>query len=276
MLNLANLSRQRATTTVAERPIDWEELKTSSVRNTEAAGRNAATRPPVFTPPDHPVDLRDMNSGGPDHRCRLASSPRPEQLDRGQGNLPVVHVAWRTPSPTRNGLRNGFPPRRNGNLPPPRRGAKNARFWWAIPSGRMAKAWPILGTATSRIGILAPTAMSGSLRLGRFPEWLWPLRHGRNVWQWTADLYRADAHALNLETSEKTNGCCINPKGPTSTFDPGRPLQNNPERVTKGGSFLCNVSYCESYRPTARRGLPPDTGTEHVGFRCVRDAPPPR
>jgi formylglycine-generating enzyme required for sulfatase activity len=41
------------------------------------------------------------------------------------------------------------------------------------------------------------------------------------------------------------------------------------ERVVKGGSFLCHASYCESYRPTARRGTPPDTGTGHTGFRCV-------
>jgi hypothetical protein len=33
--------------------------------------------------------------------------------------------------------------------------------------------------------------------------------------------------------------------------------------------YLCHVSYCESYRPSARRGTPPDTGSEHVGFRCV-------
>ena len=42
------------------------------------------------------------------------------------------------------------------------------------------------------------------------------------------------------------------------------------ERVIKGGSFLCNPRYCESYRPSARRGTPPDTGSEHVGFRCAK------
>ena len=47
------------------------------------------------------------------------------------------------------------------------------------------------------------------------------------------------------------------------------PLPENMERVVKGGSFLCHPSYCESYRPTARRGMPPDTGTGHTGFRCV-------
>ena len=48
--------------TVAERPVDWEELKKQLPTGTP--------RPPddmlqpgslVFTPPDHPVDLRDMN-----------------------------------------------------------------------------------------------------------------------------------------------------------------------------------------------------------------------
>jgi formylglycine-generating enzyme required for sulfatase activity len=40
--------------------------------------------------------------------------------------------------------------------------------------------------------------------------------------------------------------------------------------VTRGGSFLRRVDYCESYRPAARRGTPYDTGMSHIGFRCVR------
>ncbi len=40
-------------------------------------------------------------------------------------------------------------------------------------------------------------------------------------------------------------------------------------RQLQGGSFLCNPSYCESYRPSARRGTPSDTGSSHTGFRCV-------
>jgi formylglycine-generating enzyme required for sulfatase activity len=95
-----------------------------------------------------------------------------------------------------------------------------------------------------------------------------------NVWNWTADLYRADVHTLMLvETAKSGATCCDNPKGPTKCFNPMRPVPDAVERVTKGGSFLCHVSYCESYRPSARRGTPPDTGTEHIGFRCVKDAP---
>ena len=85
-----------------------------------------------------------------------------------------------------------------------------------------------------------------------------------NVWQWTADYYRADLHEQNAKTD-----CCINPPGPTESFDPTQPLATSPVRVIKGGSYLCSDSYCESYRPSARRGSPPDTGTNHTGFRCV-------
>lgn len=89
-----------------------------------------------------------------------------------------------------------------------------------------------------------------------------------NVWQWTADFYRVDVHAQLAQT------CCpVNPQGPAETFDPSDPF--SVRRVIKGGSYLCPASYCESYRPTARRGTPPDTGSSHVGFRCVKDAPPP-
>jgi formylglycine-generating enzyme required for sulfatase activity len=58
-----------------------------------------------------------------------------------------------------------------------------------------------------------------------------------------------------------------NPPGPGASWDPNEPWA--PKRVTRGGSFLCHASYCESYRPAARRGTAPDTGMSHLGFRCV-------
>ena len=59
----------------------------------------------------------------------------------------------------------------------------------------------------------------------------------------------------------------VQPPGPAASFDPRlRP----PERVHRGGSFLCCVGYCFDYRPSARLGCTPDTGLSHVGFRCAR------
>ncbi len=66
-------------------------------------------------------------------------------------------------------------------------------------------------------------------------------------------------------------GLQVNPKGPDSFWDPTEPLV--PKRVTRGGSFLCHITYCESYRPGARRGTAIDTGMSHIGIRCVQDLP---
>lgn len=38
----------------------------------------------------------------------------------------------------------------------------------------------------------------------------------------------------------------------------------------RGGSFLCNPSYCKGYRVSAKSATSPDSGFEHVGFRCVK------
>jgi sulfatase modifying factor 1 len=44
----------------------------------------------------------------------------------------------------------------------------------------------------------------------------------------------------------------------------------NGEKVVKGGSFLCNASYCEGYRIAKHMTSSVDTGLEHTGFRCVK------
>lgn len=85
-----------------------------------------------------------------------------------------------------------------------------------------------------------------------------------NVWEWCNDWYDRDLHK-----SRATVKLTVNPTGPAKTNDPQHPFE--PRRVQKGGSFLCNDSYCSRYRPSARHGCSPDTGMSHVGFRCVND-----
>lgn len=85
---------------------------------------------------------------------------------------------------------------------------------------------------------------------------------GGNVWNWCSDWYRPNTHVQLAK--EPT---CHNPQGLATSWSPDHPFQS--ERVTKGGSSLCHVDYCESYRVSARRGTPPDTGMSHIGFRCV-------
>lgn len=92
-----------------------------------------------------------------------------------------------------------------------------------------------------------------------------------NAWQWVADLYRFDYFAL--QAKENGNQLIINPQGPDQSFDPADPgvPPDAPKRVIRGGSFLCNEDYCQSYRPSARRGNDPYSPMSHLGFRLVKD-----
>jgi formylglycine-generating enzyme len=42
--------------------------------------------------------------------------------------------------------------------------------------------------------------------------------------------------------------------------------------VCSGGSFLCNDQYCSRYIVGTRGKGEVNTGTNHLGFRCVKDA----
>jgi len=85
-----------------------------------------------------------------------------------------------------------------------------------------------------------------------------------NVWEWMGDWYRVDTYARQAKSTVS-----INPQGPKTSFDPAEPY--TPKRSQRGGSFLCDMHYCASYRVSARMKASPDTGLIHSGFRCVRD-----
>ena len=87
-----------------------------------------------------------------------------------------------------------------------------------------------------------------------------------NVWEWVSDIYNE-----NYYTELAGMTVCKNPKGPERGYDSRDPYAV--KYVNKGGSFLCHVSYCENYRPSAREGTTPDSGMSHLGFRTVSDGP---
>jgi len=85
-----------------------------------------------------------------------------------------------------------------------------------------------------------------------------------NVWEWTSDWYSSQYYQYCRE-----NSITNNPKGPNEAFNPNNPYVD--ERVIRGGSFLCNASYCASYRVSSRMATDPSTSLEHLGFRTVMD-----
>jgi len=84
-----------------------------------------------------------------------------------------------------------------------------------------------------------------------------------NVWEWTSDWYNTKYYKELIATSK----VAINPKGSSIAYNPNNPLIK--EKIIKGGSFLCSDSYCASYRISARMGTSMDSSSEHVGFRTV-------
>lgn len=81
-----------------------------------------------------------------------------------------------------------------------------------------------------------------------------------NVWEWCNDFYRADYYAKSP---------AANPKGPADSFDSDEP--NAIKRVQRGGSFLCSDQYCIRYRPGSRGKGEENSGSNNLGFRCVKD-----
>ena len=82
--------------TTAEKPVDWDELK-KQVRPGTSRPPEKMLRPGamVFTPPDHPVDLRDLSqwwTWTPGARWKHPQGPK-STLD-GKDDHPVVQVSW--------------------------------------------------------------------------------------------------------------------------------------------------------------------------------------
>jgi formylglycine-generating enzyme len=87
---------------------------------------------------------------------------------------------------------------------------------------------------------------------------------GGNVWEWVSDWYRPDYYAQLADTGTVSR----NAQGPADPFDPSEPGVK--KRVHRGGSFLCTDQYCSRYAVGTRGKGEGSTGTNHLGFRCVK------
>ncbi|MEM6885935.1 MAG: formylglycine-generating enzyme family protein [Verrucomicrobiota bacterium] len=261
--------------TIAERKLDWEEMKKQmppgSPRPPESSMAPGSL---VFRKTEGPVDLRYFDQWWQwttDVHWRQPEGPGSSIKDRM--DHPVVHVSWFDAVAYAEWAGKRLPTEAEWEYAARGGRETNTRFVWGeefMPEGNyMANTWtgtfPYENNREDGYEATSPVATFPANGYGLYDM-------AGNVWNWCNDLYAANIHVQAQLAEDKS--CCINPAGPEKSFDPMNP--HAPEtRVIKGGSFLCHVDYCESYRPSARRGNTPDSATSHTSFRCVRSGSPP-
>jgi formylglycine-generating enzyme required for sulfatase activity len=251
--------------TTAERKPDWEELKKQLPPGTPKPDESLLVAASlVFTPPTQQVDLNDYSQWWtwvPGASWKHPDGPGSDI--KGKGNFPVVHVSWddamayckwvgkRLPTEaeweyaSRGGLINNIYPWGNEHV---NIGKPKANTWEGT--------FPNMNTALDKFTTLAPIK---SFKPNGYK--LYDM--AGNVWEWCSDWYRNDYY----KTVNIPNGI-NNPKGPIDSFDPDEPY--TPKKVSRGGSFMCNESYCSGYRSARRMKSSPDSGMSNLGFRCVK------
>jgi formylglycine-generating enzyme required for sulfatase activity len=254
--------------TTAERPVDWEQLKKQVPPGTpKPPDSQLVPGALVFVPPAQAVPTNDLTQWWrwtPGASWRHPDGPA-STID-GKEAHPVVQVSWDDAVAYATWANKRLPTEAEWEFAA-RGGLEGKRYSWGDEFDANGHHMANIFQGDFPHHQTAEDGYPGTSPVRSFPANGYGLYDmAGNVWQWTSDLYRAD----EFERRAGNEGLCDNPQGPTSTYDPGDPYAVR--RVIKGGSFLCHVTYCESYRPSARRGTPPDTGSAHVGFRLVRSA----
>lgn len=229
--------------TVAERPLDPAAFP-------GAPPENLVPGSLVFVRTRGPVDLRHINEWWrwtPGASWRTPEGPGSSFA--GRDEHPVVHVTYEDAERYADWVGSSLPTEAEWELAA-RGGLDGAAFAWGeepeSAGERLANYWhgefpwrpePGYGSTTP-VGSYPPNGY------GLFDM-------AGNVWEWTTDWYGGNER---------------------QSLDPSQPQFPIPRKVVKGGSFLCADSYCQRYRPAARRPQMIDTGMSHIGFRCVRSA----
>jgi formylglycine-generating enzyme required for sulfatase activity len=221
----------------------------------------------VFAPPSEAVSLHDPYRWWA--YVKGASWRRPEGPGSGleaRADHPVVQVAYEDALAYARWAGKDLPTEAEWEFAA-RGGLAGKTYAWGDalrPEGRWA-ANVYQGRFPVRGADLGDDGFRGLAPVARFPANGYGLHDvAGNAWEWVRDFYREDTYARRAAAG----GVARNPQGPEDSHDPAEP--GPVKRVHRGGSFLCAEQYCTRYMVGTRGKGEVTTGSNHVGFRCVK------
>ncbi|MEL4307727.1 formylglycine-generating enzyme family protein [Joostella sp. CR20] len=250
--------------TVAERAIDWEEIKKQVPPGTPRP-HDSILQPGSLIFKKTKTSVPNLYDFSQWWEWKIGADwkhPKgPDTSIEGKGNYPVVHIAYEDAIAYCKWAGRRLPTEAEWELAA-HAGSTNTMYTWGDEKDKLvsqANTWngefPTTNDKADGYENKAPVKS--------FPPNAYGLYEiSGNVWEWTQDWYNVNYYNEMLQKGEVQN-----PKGATKAYNPNNPYVQ--EKVIKGGSFLCSESYCSSYRISARMATALDSGQEHLGFRTV-------
>jgi len=251
--------------TIAERAIDWEEMKNQLPAGTPRP-HDSILQPGslMFKKTKSSVpNLYDFSQWW--HWTIGANWRHPNGKNsstEGKDNYPVVHISYEDAMAYCKWAGKRLPTEAEWEYAA-RGKTENTVYFWGDDRSQLSKfvnSWegefPVKNTLEDGYERTAPVKTYPSNSFGLHEM-------AGNVWEITGDLYNLEYYKQLAATGKGIK----NPKGALKAYNPNNPLIE--EIIIKGGSFLCSDSYCASYRPSSRMGNSKDSSSEHVGFRTV-------
>jgi len=246
--------------TVAERAPTKEEFPTAPPENLVAGST-------VYTPTPGPVPLNNyFQWWNYVHGANWRHPTGPDSNLEGREKYPVVQIAYPDAEAYARWAGKRLPTEAEWEFAA-RGGLSGQLYAWGQelqPGGRFVAniyqgRFPQQGGDRAEDGFagIAPVAQYSPNGYGLYDM-------AGNVWEWCSDWYRPDYYA----TLMMDGGVARNPQGPSVPYDPAEP--NEKKRVHRGGSFLCTDQYCTRYMVGTRGKGEVSTGSNHLGFRCVK------
>jgi len=250
--------------TIAEREIDWEEMKKQVPEGTPKP-HDSILQPGSLTFKKTKSTLPNLFDFSQWWHWTIGANWKhpngPDSSIKGLENHPVVQIAYEDALAYCNWAGRRLPTESEWEYAA-NGGKTGTTFFWGDDIKELSKStnswegeFPVTNTKVDGFENRAPVKSYQPNGYGLYDM-------AGNVWEWTADWYNTNYYA-----EQATIAPLKNPTGAATAYNPQNPYVK--EKIIKGGSFLCSDSYCASYRISARMASSTDSSAEHTGFRTV-------